>query len=271
MRHNVQLLARWIAEREAIRTLKDAGKPKPWTKDPIFLDNKFCNVHREDDKVTKWIAEHWRKPHKADPDLWFAMVIARLLNRPTSLEALGYPARWKPARFIRMVHNLKAKGEPAFGSAYMVSTNGKPMDKAEYLVNYVLNPLWVSRKAIRPREGDTLEAFYSRLMQYDGMGSFMAAQIVADVKYVKPLFNADDWWTFAASGPGSRRGLNRIEGRPVRQGWNEKEWRRCLVILRRDFPELHAQDLQNCLCEFDKYLRIKNGEGRMKCKYNGRS
>jgi hypothetical protein len=34
-------------------------------------------------------------------------------------------------------------------------------------------------------------------------------------------------------------------------------------------PQLHAQDLQNCLCEFDKYERVRLGEGRPKAKYNG--
>jgi hypothetical protein len=35
-------------------------------------------------------------------------------------------------------------------------------------------------------------------------------------------------------------------------------------------PALCAQDLQNCLCEFDKYMRVSTGAGRSKRKYNGR-
>ncbi len=27
---------------------------------------------------------------------------------------------------------------------------------------------------------------------------------------------------------------------------------------------LHAQDLQNCLCEFDKWMRVRLGEGKPK-------
>ena len=41
-------------------------------------------------------------------------------------------------------------------------------------------------------------------------GGFISGQIVADMKYVAPLRDAPDWWNFAVSGPGSRRGLNRV-------------------------------------------------------------
>ena len=47
-----------------------------------------------------------------------------------------------------------------------------------------------------------------------GLGPFLAAQIVADLKHVAPLDAATDWWTLARPGPGSERGLNRVRGRP---------------------------------------------------------
>jgi hypothetical protein len=113
-------------------------------------------------------------------------------------------------------------------------------------------------------------------VQRDGLGSFMAAQIVADMKYVEPLRRANDWMTFAASGPGSKRGLNRVLGRPLQTSWDEHGWRVKLRELHEDIKpklegvglgDLHAQDLQNCLCEFDKYLRAKLGEGHPKTRF----
>ena len=35
------------------------------------------------------------------------------------------------------------------------------------------------------------------------------------------------------------------------------------------WKKLCAQDVQNCLCEFDKYERVRLGEGRPKSKYPG--
>jgi hypothetical protein len=104
----------------------------------------------------------------------------------------------------------------------------------------------------------------------------MAGQIIADLKYVAPLDAAQDWWTFAASGPGSRRGLNRVIGRPYKKHWQEKNWRTELVKLQeklapyiKDMPRMHAQDAQGCLCEYDKYMRVKNEEGTPRRKFNG--
>jgi hypothetical protein len=233
---------------------------------------------REDDRVTKWIADKWRRHHD-EPDLWFAMVFARLFNLPSTLAGVGFESvvRWKPARVQRLLEELKKKG-PIFNGAYIVSTNGHAMDKVEYLIHFVLGPLWASRKSLRPKVGDTLASYHAKLMKFDGLGSFMAAQVVADLKYVDPLLKALDWYTWAASGPGSRRGLNRVFEYDVNAPWNEAAWLQHLTMLRAallptlgNIIELHAQDLQNCLCEFDKYERVRLGEGRPKQLYKERA
>lgn len=290
-------LAKFILEREKVRVAKEAGKLAPWTKDKILSTYRFCNVHREDDKVTRWIGLHWREPYAREPDLWFLMVFARLFNLPSTLEWVGGDnvVNWRPAKVQRSLATRKDQGKTLFNGAYIVSTNGKAMGKLPYLFDYVLSPLWAARKTLRPREGDTLRKYHSKLMQYDGLGSFMAAQVVADLKYVQPLDKALDWCTWAASGPGSRRGLNRVFQYETTAPWNEATWYQHLMTLRtallplleNSMPprtvalhgtskqavsvatsfELHAQDLQNCLCEFDKYERVRLGEGRPKQLY----
>jgi hypothetical protein len=103
----------------------------------------------------------------------------------------------------------------------------------------------------------------------------MAAQIVADVKQVQ-LRDAEDWWTFAASGNGSRRGLNRVLGRNKNKAWDEHAWRAALRTLheavapdleRAGVGRLCGQDLQSCLCEFDKYERVRLGGGKPKRRF----
>jgi hypothetical protein len=268
----------WIAERQRIYERRLLAFPKPWTHDPILLQYRFCNVYREQDTVTQWIAGHWRNPYSTDPDLWFAMCIARLFNWPPTLDAMGYPVPYRPKHLRDVVHGLKDAGDKVFSGAYIVSTNGVKMDKTDYLLDRVLAPLWAARADVRPIVGDTLDSSHQRLSQHIGMGSFLAAQVVADLKYVRPLSKAVDWHTWASSGPGSRRGLNRVLGRPTDAPWREHDWRRELGVLqakvnadlKRSLPEpLHAQDLQNCLCEVDKYLRVLNDEGRPRSTYPG--
>ena len=45
-------LVAWALEREAIRLRKEAGRPLPWTDDPILATGRFCNVYREYDRRT---------------------------------------------------------------------------------------------------------------------------------------------------------------------------------------------------------------------------
>lgn len=270
----------FISERYAITMAKAIGAPKPWTKDPILQSYRFCNVHREDDTVTRWIRQNWGRPHSDDPDLWFAFVIARLINWPDTLAEMGYPLpRWRPKKFWEVVHGIQSRGAKAYSGAYIVSTNGNAMEKAEYLATRVLGPLYINRAEVRPVAGDSLEEFHSRLLQFDGMGSFMAAQVVADTKFHGVLSRAPDWWRWAASGPGSRRGLNRVLERPTNAPWKEAYWRHENLILLNEIMSrvqhtamtpISAQDLQNCLCEFDKYERTRLGEGRPRSRYSGR-
>jgi hypothetical protein len=268
----------FIQERHNIYLKKQAGLPKPWTQDKILGSYRFCNVYRELDSVTIWIHENWRYQHRNDPDLWFAMVVARLINWPESLLAMGYPIPYDSARFIDTIHDRQARGFKAFSGAYIVSTNGHAMDKAEYLDKYVLQPLWESREELRPMEGESLASYFEDLSRFNGMGSFMAGQVIADVKYAGCLFSAPDWWVWAASGPGSRRGLNRVTSRPTDASWPGASWHSTLMELKAEIdprvslagmPEIHAQDLQNCLCEFDKYERTRLGEGRPRSSYPG--
>ena len=268
-------LVAWVKAREELRKNRELGLPPPWTADPILAAYRFCQAYRELDKVTRWIATHWRTPFKDDPDLWVAMTVARHVNHIETMGQLGYPVPWNGAKFVKLMQRRKGQGLTSYNGAYMIRA-GRSADKASYLAEAVFKPLWKARKQLRPVVGDTLDGFHQRLLAQFGLGSFLAAQIVADMKYVEPLKSASDWWEFAASGPGSRRGLNRLLGREVDAPWKEQDWREALakvrVEIKPQFEELglewsHAQDHQNNLCEFSKYEKARLGEGRPKQRY----
>lgn len=274
---NAAALLHWIEEREAIRVRKESGAPWPWTDDPILRDGSFCNVRRADDKATRWITKHWRDPYADDVDLWFALCVARFVNLPDTLDELGYPVPWNPGHFLAVMADRKRRGKTVYGPAYTIFAGKGYTDKPTFQAERLFGPLWEARAYLRPKPGDTLARYFARLSDYPGMGGgFMPAQIIADLKYVEPLRSAPDWMTFAVSGPGSKRGLNRVLGRPADTPWAETEWRTEFDRLwaavtpdlqRMGLADLHAQDRQNCLCEADKYLRVKSSEGRMKRHY----
>lgn len=272
----------FIRERHSIYVKKTAGIPKPWTKDAILRTYRFCNVYRELDTQTKWLRNNWEKHAKKTkcPDYWFACCVFRLTNWNETAEQLGYPVPWNKKHFTATLGARKAAGQKVYSGAYTISTNGVKMEKHLYLADQ-LDKIWKFKEQYRFNlfEEDCLEAMYERLMTVNCMGSFLAAQVVADVKFEGDAKKAPDWWTFAAPGPGSERGLNRVFNRPIDTRWALQAWRNALselqimgvnpLIEKHDMPRLSAQDLQNCLCEFDKYERVRLGEGRPRSTYPG--
>ena len=274
----------WITERENIRLARLRNEPKPWSKDPIFQRYKFCNVRREDDRVTIWIKNHWRDSCRGHQNMWFAMVVARLFNWPDTLDAIGFPLsdytdikeEWRSL----LKRRRDELGLKIFTGAYLVSTNGVRMDKIDYILDRVLTPIWengISPEDLKEGTGgdDRLEDYWQFLIQFDGLGSFMAGQIVADLKYIDPVLEkAEDWWSWAPLGPGSIRGLNRFHGRLFTKSLKQEQGLKEINELRKEIKdrlgmELPAHDVQNCCCEYDKYLRLKKGEGSVRANYPG--
>ena len=274
----VNELAKFIFERHNIFKLRALGFPKPWTDDPILQNYRFCNVYRENDRETIWIANNWRDPHKYEPEVWFAMAVARFVNWSPSLEVIGYPVPWNAKQFITALHGRAMVGEKVFTGAYMIPAGNSGLNKANFLAEKILTPLWERRDYVL-ESCFSCHAFSQRLQEFNGIGSFMAGQIVCDTKFTRLLDTALDWWEFAVEGPGSKRGLNRVCNRPINQNWKRGEWWIKLMELKArisptieiewKMPRISAQDLQNCLCEFDKYERVRLGEGRPRSHYLG--
>src|SRR5271157_5004186 len=246
-------LLKFIIERYSIWQRRQAGLAKPWTQDPILQNYRFCNVYREHDRETIWIAQNWRDPHTNDPHVWFAMTVARLVNWSPTLAELGYPVPWNPKHFQDILNGRKASGQKTFTGAYMIPAGHEAVSKAMFLAVNVLQPMWIDRDRIINEEATrSLAHFHKRLRQYKGMGNFLAGQVVCDTKYTNLLKNAPDWWTFAVQGPGSERGLNRVMERPVNNPWKRDEWelemRKLKASLHQQLVdaglEMHAQDFQ---------------------------
>lgn len=274
-------LLAFMQARHAIYLKRKMNMPKPWTHDPILQDYRFCNVYRELDRETMWIKDNWREPLKDHSYLFFAMTVARVVNWSPTLEEMRLPVPFDRGDFVRIINRRMALGQQVWTGAYMITTHGNAMPKQQYYADRVLKPIWDARKFLAPKEGDTLASFHQRLSAQEGIGSFLAAQVVADTKWHGHLKNARDWWEWAAMGEGSRRGLNRVFDRPYKQRMNPQVWQRDFDMLWREVNKviingrtnllmIDAQDLQNCLCEFDKYERVRLEQGRPRSRYNGR-
>ena len=273
--NNQELFLYWVKERLQIYYSKESNESKPWTKDTILQQYKFCNVHREHDTVTKWIKYNWRDKYPDSPYMPFAMVVARTINWPETLASLEFPYgniyRWMGDARERMKVRRENK-QKVWTGAYLVSTNGHQMDKIDYIIDKVWLPFYNGLRY--PKHEEPLQSYWRYLREFDGLGSFMAAQVVCDLKYTKALKNAPDWWRWAALGPGSTRGINRYLGKDIKTPLSQEKGLEVINQAQGSIQynlglNLHAQDVQNCFCEYDKYVRVLNNEGRPRSTYPG--
>jgi len=275
----------WINARETIRLKRAAGEPPPWTDDPILQQYRFCNVRREDDKVTIWIRENIRERYVDHPELWWMLALARTINWPDTIAEIIAADAWStrqgftPSDMTPILEARKARGEKVETGAYMIRPESDhtvfwfSWSKQRYVAEVVLGRLWDDR-AQWNNIPTTLAAKHAWLMGHRGWGPFMAFQAVVDMCFTPILSSAEDWGKWAAAGPGTLRGLNRLNERnpkvPLSQERALNELKALEALLRKETDvNFDWTDVPNICCEVDKMLRIKNGEGRPRNLYRG--
>jgi hypothetical protein len=275
----------WVREREAVRLRREAGGAPPWTDDPIIGKYRFCNVRREDDAVTVWIHQHIREPFADHPDLWFMLAIARWINWPGTLGELiangerdacwpGSPG-FAMENLAQVLNARQRRGDKVFTGAYTINApSTKGASKIDYVAGVVLGAIWRDREKLRAilERSPTLRDTHAALTKYQGWGAFMAYQVVVDLRFTRYLRDAEDVTKWAAAGPGTIRGLNRLAGRPVDKAleqWKALQEMRALfeVLPSETGVAMDLSDIPNVLCETDKYLRVLNGEGAPRAVY----
>ncbi len=272
----------WIRERERIRFRKDAGEPGPWTEDPILSTYRFCNVRREDDRVTRFVRDSIRIPYRDSPHLWLLLCIFRQINWPDTFvelrEAGGLPDATRfdfTERMAVILNERKDRGDKVYTGAYMISAPAeKGADKQRYIAETVIGDLWRRRGEITAylRGAPTLQGMHALIMKSNGWGQFMAYQAVVDMRFTALLEEAADVATWAAAGPGTIRGLNRLHGRKTDGALSQSqaldEMRAIYEIVQQETGvAMDFSDVPNILCETDKYIRVMNGEGKPRALY----
>ena len=262
----------YINERQSILENKKQGE-FPHTLNPVLQEYSFCNVHREDDKVTTWLRKNWREPYKDHPNLPFSMSVARQINWPETLEEIGFPLYWDPERVKAIMQGRMDRGKKVYTGAYML-TGTLGGTKVEQTVDKILTPLYKNQPALHR---DSLEKSWREYLPYAGFSGFMAYEVVTDLRHTKYLENAEDIMTWANPGPGAKRGLNRIHGRSLKENIKRpqliEEMKELLHIsLHKPYTlhivgKLEMRDIEHCLCEYDKFERARLGQGRPRAKY----
>jgi len=275
----------FVWEREVIRIVKERGGEQPYTKDPVMAKYKFTNIHRKDDRVSRWIIENVIQPNAQRQDLWFILLITRIINWPPTLKYLinkdilfRAAGEFNPAEFSKTVEEFKALGNKVYSGAYMVyPTKMDPGGvKSLAIAKYIIQPaisIGYEIDHILFGLDPSIESFVRELSTGFGISSFMAGQVAADLTYCDQLGNAEDLLTYAPIGPGSSRGLNYLLNRAPHALWTQQNFNdelikiRNLIVNEIGIDDLTLHDVQNVMCEYSKYCRTVLGEGKPKTAY----
>jgi len=269
--NNIERFFYYINERHKIFIKRLLGDPFPWTTDEILQTYSFCNVFRELDTVTLWLRQNWREPYADHPNLPFAMAMARQINWPATLEELGFPEHWNPERIKAIMQGRMDRGEKVYTGAYML-TGTLGGTKVEQTIDKILTPLYENPP---PIHHNSLQNTWAEYLPYAGFSGFMAYEVVTDLRHTKHLENAEDVMTWANAGPGAKRGLNRIHNRELKKTIKKEQLTEEMMdlldysveILEDHVPALEMREIEHCLCEYDKYERVRLGEGRPRAKF----
>lgn len=234
----------YARKRHAVYLDRAAGKPWPWTDDPVLQQYRFTNIFRELDAVTLWFAKHVRDPMRDTPEVLLATVIFRWYNRVTSGEAIwlqqgldghtawGHHTDSKAVFKSALRHALKTYcGDgPYVTGSYIINTppgmtkfDGVLWNIEQFISNAFQLQIGTDRQQ-RPDRGwrkaadimlanrgkVSLEQVWNWLRQYPSMGDFMAYEVVTDLRHTALLDKAPDIMTWANPGPGAARGAGRV-------------------------------------------------------------
>jgi hypothetical protein len=239
-----------------------------------------------DDKVSQWLLNNWYNHSAKSINCLVAVVVARHINLPSTLERIGYPSGATPIyswldKVKRKVRELQQRGMTAYNGAYMVRGIGTA-DKIEMIADYVCKPLVDNPPGFNvPLQ---MQQCVEALLPYWGLSSFMAGQVVADLRWAwPPTEGRKGYWadrfTYAPIGPGSLKGMNYLHGRPAKQSLKQQQFQKELVELiaklnkyaciKHIMKRAEAMDIQNCLCEYRAYYQALHGIKLPKRRYQG--
>ena len=287
---NIKHLEHWINERYNIRLLKDVEKkPKPWTKDPVLLKYRFCNVRREHDRESRWLIANIALNNKLSYDnKLLNCVLFRFFNKYDTVQIFG-PLDFRNISYNNIQKKLDEhkKNNPSYvyfsNAFYMSGPKGaanKKFGRSDIRINIIKLVDSYNKDGIIPRirQCTTQQQIFDTLQSYDGIGQFLAYQIFVDFTYIQEFPFSENEFTIA--GPGCKKGLELIfqdfDGLTYEEAlfWlrdNQNKWFTPSPKFFSDLTDrtLNVMSLENCMCEISKYLRALKGEGRPRIRYPG--
>lgn len=292
---NLDLFWQFIAKRQEVwyqRTIQ--GEASPWTDNEIIRNYRFTNIYRELDPGTQYAIQNILERDECREDKIFNVMVYRLIGRLESHEELGFQRldEFDRGEFESTLKKRRdGQEEPVFTGAYLVSGYNQmgSSDKVENVAAIFETVAdGFNEFYSEVEEANELKEVYSAIRDQPGFGNFLSYQVMVDLLY--PLqycngesllpFSHDEW---SAAGPGAQRGLEVLmKDASENDDLEVMRWLRANQVeefdrLELDFKYLRSNEggrveislanIQNCLCEFYKYHKMVNDEGRARRRF----
>ena len=220
----------------------------------------------------------------------FRVLLFKLFNRIGTWELLTKAfgsltaSDFSVDRYDRELTASFERGERIYSAAYIMPAASRDATRKHRTHLHLLQIMLDEALPERLTEAASMQEAFAALMDYRGIGAFLAYQLVTDLNYTNVLdFSEMD---FVMAGPGARSGLRKCFSDPG--DYNEEDLVR--FVAERQEVEFASRDLafedlwgrplqlidcQNLFCEVDKYARVAHpdveGIGqrtRIKQKFN---
>src|SRR5712691_418930 len=262
----------FAAERQRIYHSRVRGEPGPWTDDRVLSAHRFTNAYRAADRVSQYLIRHvvYNGDQTFD-EVVFRVLLFKLFNKISTWELLcsefGTPTAggFSVKDFDAVLTRAFSRGVRLYSAAYIMPAAERGVAR-KHLTHLKLLRRMLDERLPEHLAADTsMRAAYESLLHYNGLGPFLAYQLVTDLNYTNVLGFSE--MEFVVPGPGARSGIHKCFSDPG--DYDEADLiryvadRQAQEFAARDiaFEDLWSRplqlvDCQNLFCEVDKYARV---------------
>ena len=249
------------------------------TKDKILQQYKFTNVYRASDRTSQYLIRHviYRDDLPiSNHEVFFRIMLFKLFNKIETWQALENEfgrVTYKDFKFklyADFLSDLKEKDIKLYNGAYIMPPGTQSYGDSYAHINHLtlLNVMMKNHSADKLSGMAHMKEGYNYFLDFPMIGPFLAYQYVLDINY--SLITRFRESEFTKAGPGAKSGLKKIFTKETRNGVNDEgliDWlyyhqdeqfqRLGLTFDRLYTRPLQYIDIENLLCEYDKYCRVK--------------
>ena len=264
----------------------------PWTSNPVLQAYRFTNVYRASDRVSQYLigeVQYGKARSQEQTEVYFRTLLFKIFNRIETwkyLEMRLGSLSWKHTNLQDIddvLNEMLRDGRRIYSAAYIMPPPhlGKSRKHSNHLT--LVARMMVDEMPSKVAIAKSLRSVYEMLLQYPGIGPFLAFQYAIDLNY-SSLIDFDES-EFVVAGPGALDGISKcfVDGHSFSpseiinlmvERQHEEFHQRGLEFVGLFGRPLKPIDCQNIFCEISKYARAAHpemigaaGRTRIKQKY----